>query len=439
MEELPSFRKLSIQSFIGRPNARLARYPLLLKALHKATFESNPDRENVRKLIEKFEELLRQIDERTGKFTNIFKIEQIYDRIRWKEGLKKRNLDLQNSRRNFIRDGILTYRSSVENKKVLLYLFDNVLILAKERETEFGEQIIYIHKKPIFLEYALIVPEDSHLLLNQSKVDPSKQISKFSICLMDLENERMYSFYATTMAAQNEWMQTIQEQIDRRKSLLKIKVSPKVSFYCSLCIVKYKGKYFLGRSDGIYVVSSATSSFRVIKLDQVTKIGIVDDQNIAIVLSARRLLTIPLAHLDGLKQPSVSSKKISNHVDNFFIYLCNGKKLIFAVKRQSSISQIKVYEFLDSKLRILFKNKTKLYRKIFIGSKVVSLKVLNNRLVIACAHGFELMDLHTMQSQELLDPSDSDLQFALSVNSKALDVFQLEENKFLLCFDRTII
>ena len=60
---------------------------------------------------------------------------------------------------------------------------------------------------------------------------------------------------------------------------------------------------------------------------------------------------------------------------------------------------------------------------------------LKSKLCVGCVKGFEIVDLETLDTQGLLDPADSSLDFVQKrENVKPLAIFRID-GEFLLCYD----
>ena len=66
-----------------------------------------------------------------------------------------------------------------------------------------------------------------------------------------------------------------------------------------------------------------------------------------------------------------------------------------------------------------------------------SIFYLKTKLCVGCTKGFEIVDLETLDTQALLDPSDGSLDFVRKKEDiKPMAIFRIENN-FLLCYDGT--
>ena len=71
-----------------------------------------------------------------------------------------------------------------------------------------------------------------------------------------------------------------------------------------------------------------------------------------------------------------------------------------------------------------------------------SIHFLKTRLCIGCTNGFEIVDLETLDTQGLLDPADTTLDFVRKREGREalrpLAIFRVG-NEFLLCYDGRLL
>ena len=61
---------------------------------------------------------------------------------------------------------------------------------------------------------------------------------------------------------------------------------------------------------------------------------------------------------------------------------------------------------------------------------------LKSKLCVGCLKGFEIVDMETLNSQGLLDPSDEDLAFAMKKEAGVpISIFRVHSSDFLLCYN----
>lgn len=74
-------------------------------------------------------------------------------------------------------------------------------------------------------------------------------------------------------------------------------------------------------------------------------------------------------------------------------------------------------------------------QEFYIPVESSSIYYLKTKLCVGCAKGFEIVDLETLDTQALLDPSDASLDFVRKKEDiKPMGIFRIE-NDFLLCYD----
>jgi RHO1 GDP-GTP exchange protein 1/2 len=166
----------------------------------------------------------------------------------------------------------------------------------------------------------------------------------------------------------------------------------------------------------------------------------------------KQVITFPLEALDprdpmaGLKR----AKRISSHISFFKAGYCLGKALVCVVKSSPLSSTIKVFEPIDQNVRrrrqptfrsfLAGGNDTlKVFREFYIPVESNSIHFLKTLLCVGCTKGFEVVDLETLETQGLLDPSDVSLEFVSKRDTlKPMAIFRVD-NEFLLCYDGKII
>ncbi|KAJ2158138.1 RHO1 GDP-GTP exchange protein 2, partial [Coemansia sp. RSA 552] len=135
-EAEPQSRRLPVQSFIGRPATRFARYPLLLNAIIKRTTDSS-EIQRLQSAVDKVKAALEEVDRLTGEASERLRIRQISQRLRLVSGARD-SLALDSPSRQLIREGVLY---SGDSSQVLVFLFDNSLIMAVEEKVTYAKGI----------------------------------------------------------------------------------------------------------------------------------------------------------------------------------------------------------------------------------------------------------------------------------------------------------
>lgn len=141
------------------------------------------------------------------------------------------------------------------------------------------------------------------------------------------------------------------------------------------------------------------------------------------------------------------ARKISTNASFFKTGVCLNRTLVCIVKSGTVSSTIKTLEPIDHQGRGGKKppairkflqggnDLLRIYKEFYIPTESSSVHFLKSKLCVGCTKGFEIVDLDTLDTQGLLDPADSSLDFV----QKRLDVRPLAiyrvDGDFLLCYD----
>jgi hypothetical protein len=186
-------------------------------------------------------------------------------------------------------------------------------------------------------------------------------------------------------------------------------------------------KLIYGTDNGIYMSDrrskdNATPK-RVIDVPSVTQVDVLEEYQLLLVLSNRSLLSYQLGALDP-NEPisSKRAKKIQSHCNFFKTGICLGRHLVCCVKSSALSTTIKVYEPNDamsrtkkqkglSKMFNAGQDELKPFKEFYIPTESSSVHFLKSKLCVACARGFEVVSLETLETQSLLDQADTSLDF----------------------------
>jgi hypothetical protein len=156
----------------------------------------------------------------------------------------------------------------------------------------------------------------------------------------------------------------------------------------------------------------------------VTQVEVLEEYQLLLVLSNKNLLSYPLEALDVNNQSPLTKrpKKIVGHANFFRAGVCVGKHLVCAAKTSGLSTTIKVFEPMDTMtnrakgpgLSSLFKSNQEVlkpFKEFYIPTESTSIHFLKTKLCVACARGFEIVSLETLETQSLLDQADTSLDF----------------------------
>ncbi|KAH8116525.1 CNH-domain-containing protein [Phellopilus nigrolimitatus] len=487
-ERRPESRKLELNGYLTKPTTRLARYPLLLGVVLKYTPDDNPDKKDLPRVIAIVKEFLEKVNVESGKTENRFSLLQLDQQLVFRAG-EEVDLRLKEEGRELVYKGNLKRRGGAQgdSSDLQLFLFDHALLMVKQKEKHKHEQH-KVYRRPIPLELLLISAPDEagastvrqvngkthgKILTKRNSfnknlpppppaIAPTKSSSKdgFSITFVHLGRKYyQITLWASTHVNRRKWLEVIQKQQEamRERSMVFDTVTFCEGFFTGVNKVNCAAPFDHGRrvaygtNDGVYFSNLRDPSrhpVRVLGLPDITQIDVLEEYQLLIVLSEHSVITFPLEALSehdpmgGLRR----AKRISSHTSFFKAGMCLGKTLVCVVKASQLSSTIKALEPIEYAVR--GKNKPtfkkliqggndtlRLFREFYIPVESSSIHYLKTKLCVGCTKGFEIVDLETLDTQALLDPSDSSLDFVQKREDvRPMAIYRIE-NDFLLCYD----
>ncbi|KAI9476322.1 MAG: CNH domain-containing protein [Benjaminiella poitrasii] len=527
-EKQAETRKLPFRHFIILPITRLQRYSLLLEAILKRTTEER-EKQNLTKCITRIKEVASKMDTLTSEAKQTLRIRQINDKIRFKPGHYKQRLDLLKPGRQLIYEGPLKRRSHLESVDLHVFLFDHFLLMTKPKKyaSSNSDSIEHyvISKNPIPLDLLVIndvsenfifssfrtgkgthvrsaststlsslipsspAPTNNTISRQQSLDNTSQYINQSSLMIRHLgKHGGDYILYTDTPSSRLVWKEKIlsaQNQLMKREEENKVFDLVTISdttfaqsgsvlqnhgkVTCATSFVNSKGSktVVLGTQHGVWMGKEGdTNGLKKILRDcDVTQVGVLEGQNILMVLADKVLTAYPICHLDPVNstKPLSLSKKssekntgvfrqLSSHTSYFNMGTCNGKTFVVTMKRKGSDSHFKVYEVLcgdlnDAKNAKYLATKTsfmtkppawfRVYKEFYIGTDSSAVHFLKSKLLVACSRGFEVIDLENLSEvkHNLPNLENKDFSFITAADAKPLGIFRYNEN-FLMCYDK---
>ncbi|KZS94658.1 RhoGEF Rgf2, partial [Sistotremastrum niveocremeum HHB9708] len=485
-ERRPESRKLELNGYLTKPTTRLARYPLLLQVVLKYTPDENPDKTALLQVIKIVKQFLERVNVETGKTENRFNLLQLDQQLVFRPG-ETVDLRLREDVRELVYKGNLSRRGGVQNDigDLQVFLFDHALLMVKQKTKQ--EQF-KVYRRPIPLELLLVsVQEDSSSRQGTSRpynkslikrnsltrlqtplssvssiVPPKVPDNKTGYPMTFVQLGRKYyqiTLWANTWMGRKKWLENIakQQEVMRNRSLIFETVVITESFFVGVnkvnCAAPFGGgrKVAYGTDDGVYfsdLLYLDREPVKVLALLNVVQVAILEEYQLLVVLSERQVVTFPLEALDsqdplaGLKR----AKRVSSHTSFFKAGTCLGKTLVCVVKTSALSSTIKTLEPIDQQIR--GKNKPTFrkllqggndtlrpFKEFYIPVESTSIHYLKTKLCVGCTKGFEIVDLETLDTQGLLDPADTSLDFVQKRdNVHPMAIFRVD-SEFLLCYD----
>ncbi|EPE35045.1 DBL homology (DH-domain) [Glarea lozoyensis ATCC 20868] len=461
-------RKLELNGYLTKPTTRLARYPLLLENVLKYTEAGNPDKDDIPVAMKMIRDLLTRVNAESGKAENRFNLKRLHEQLRFRPN-ERVDLKLTDEKRELVFKGTLK-KSPTDPSDIQAYLFDHAMLLVRVKMIGKKEEV-KVYRRPIPLELLSIremdevipklgvVKRPSSSLIPGSKTGANDGARKegFPITFRHIgKGGYELTLYANTAGSRNKWMEHIGEQqsILRRRGDFYNRSIMSSGFFSAAnrvnCVAPFDGgrKLIYGTDSGIFVSDrrakdQAAKPVRVLDATSVTQIDVLEEYQLLLVLSQKSLLSYPLSALNP-NEPALSKrpKKIQSHCNFFRTGICLGRHLVCCVKSSALSTTIKVFEPNDAmskgKKQKGFKmfnsgqDELKAFKEFYIPTESSSIHFLKSKLCVACARGFEVVSLETLETQSLLDQADTSLDFvARKENVRPIHIERLN-GEFLL-------
>ncbi|TQS36289.1 hypothetical protein Golomagni_03267 [Golovinomyces magnicellulatus] len=463
-------RKLELNGYLTKPTTRLARYPLLLDNVLKYTDKAsnNQDLTDVPIAMKMIRDLLTRVNAESGKAENRFNLKRLHEQLRFRPN-ERVDLKLTDPGRELIYKGALK-KTPTDPSDIQAYLFDHAMLLVRVKTVGKKEEF-KVYRRPIPLE--LLSIREMEEVMSKSGVSkrPSSSLKPgtksinsdaskkegFPITCRHLgKGGYELTLYASTAGSRIKWMEHIGEQqasLRKRGDFYNRYVISNDFFSSSNrvnCVAPFDGgrKLIYGTDSGIYVSDRKskdgnTKPQRILDATNVTQIDVLEEYQLLLVLSQKSLLSYPLSALNP-NEPALSKrpKKIQSHCNFFRTGICLGRHLVCCVKSSALSTTIKVFEPNDAmskgKKQKGFKmfnsgqDELKAFKEFYIPTESSSIHFLKSKLCVACARGFEVVSLETLETQSLLDQADTSLDFvARKENVRPIHIERLN-GEFLL-------
>ncbi|EPB91715.1 hypothetical protein HMPREF1544_01426 [Mucor circinelloides 1006PhL] len=495
-ERLPQSRKLELNGYLTKPTTRLGRYNLLLREILKHTPKDHPDQETIPRVMTIIAKFLADVNRETGRTENSFNLQLLNERI-VNKNISNFDLDLTASNRQIIMKGTWKKGSgSTESSEVLVYLLDHCLLIMKTKQNEEKYKLV---RKPIPLALlsitfpdltkraSTIIPlgrpsnasaADINITTNNTLYDDIDSTNNnidytnnthnnipkngFPISFVHLGKQSSggpITLYATTLSIRKQWADKIEGQ---RKALVeKHKVfnikSINESFFSSFnkvnCTAVFdNGKSLvLGGDQGVYLKKEGSGDelIRILAMDKVSQIDILEQSNLILVLADKILYTYSFDTLLSTESGMKRGRKISSHVSFFKVVDGIEKTLVCFVRYNAMTSTIRALEpYETTKEANKKKNKNlgrlirgnnealKAYKDLYIPGEASSIQFFKNIICVGSARGFQMVNLSSAEVQSVLDPNDESNNsiLALHENMKPISMFRHKDGNILLCY-----
>ncbi|WFD35870.1 RHO1 GDP-GTP exchange protein 2 [Malassezia cuniculi] len=478
-------RKLELNGYLTKPTTRLARYPLLFGQVLKYTEDSNPDSVLLPRVIKHIQSLLSRVNEASGRSENRFQLSMLNDQLVFRPG-EMVDLRLKEENRELVFRGTLKKRGGAqsESAEIHVFLFDHALLLVKNKIVHKVE-MHKVYRKPIPLEFLVVtIYEDMpSSRLASSRVRsistrttigkrssasvygsaPPKQDAKtgYPITFSHL-GKKGYSItlWAPNIASRSKWFEHVEarQEIQRSRSHIfdvvpltePLNETPMNRITCAVPF-DFGRRVVYGCDDGLYLADLQDSSrapVKVLPLTGVTQVDVMEEHQILLVLADQSVHTFALDALDPTDPVSSlkRGRRVSSHTSFFKVGVCLGRTLVCIVKSGPVSSTIKTLEPIEQNVRTkkqpTFRkllqggqDTLRVFKEFYIPNESSSIHFLKSKLCIGCTKGFEVVDLETLDTQGLLDPADSSLEFVQRrENLRPMAIYRID-GVFLLCYN----
>ncbi|KAF7543108.1 hypothetical protein G7046_g10060 [Stylonectria norvegica] len=447
IERRKESRKLELNGYLTKPTTRLARYPLLLENVLKYTEDGNPDKEDIPKVLTIIRDLLGRVNAESGKAENRFNLRKLHEQLRFRPN-EKVDLRLTEEGREMVFKSQFKKSPTDVTAEITSFLFDHAVLLVRIKQNGKAEEI-KAYRRPIPLELLAIremeevIPERGAVKRSSSSLIPgiranvgdARKGEGWPITFRHLGKAGYeLTLYAANQAARKKWLEFIdnaQQRLRARADFFNTTIISS-NFFAGTnqvnCVTPFDGgrKLLYGTDSGIYVSDRKNKDQiprRVLEAANVTQIDILEEYQLLLVLSNKTLQSYPVSALNP-DEPALSRrpKKIQNHCSFFKTGICLGRHLVCCVKSSALSTTIKVFEPNDAmtkgkKQKGLGKfmagghDELKPFKEFYIPTESTSVHFLKSKLCVACARGFEVVSLETLETQSLLDQADTSLDF----------------------------
>ena len=445
IERRKESRKLELNGYLTKPTTRLARYPLLLENVLKYTEGENPDTEDIPKVLTMIRDLLGRVNAESGKAENRFNLRRLHEQLRFRPN-ERVDLRLTEEGRELVFKSQFK-KSPTDPAEITAFLFDHAVLLVRIKQTGKTEEI-KAYRRPIPLELLAIREMDEVIPMQGMKRSSSSLIPSIRTNNADTKKGEGWpitfrhlgkagyelTLYASNQAARKKWLEFIdnaQQRLRARADFFNTSIISS-SFFVGpnqiKCVTPFDGgrKLLFGTENGIYLADRKNREQiprRVLETPNVTQVDVLEEYQLLLVLSNKTLQSYPMSALNP-DEPAMGKrpKKIQNHCNFFKTGICLGRHLVCCVKSSALSTTVKVFEPNDAmtkakkqkglgKLIAGGHDELRPFKEFYIPTESTSVHFLKSKLCVACARGFEVVSLETLETQSLLDQADTSLDF----------------------------
>ncbi|CAE6365111.1 unnamed protein product [Rhizoctonia solani] len=382
-----------------------------------------------------------------------FTLFQLDELLFFGDAKEKHSLKLKDPRRRLIHQGFLGYKSKQNDCRV--FLLDHALIVTELKVVGGRERLRVVHH-PIPIGLLQVSLHQTRLTLFGYIPLPVCEVRyqlRFSSLGKRFNNNKTLTLFSSSVEAANTWIETIRAQRDVNQQSSEFNVltlgqdiirrNGEIRVNCVALYGKDQTIVY-GTGDGVYVQLQNGQPRKAIDLADVQRIDVLEDLSLLVILAERSVLTFPLETLE-MEEPTKHMNRITiaSQTSFFKTGTYKDRTMLCTVKASSTSSTIKILESVVSlptsspnqrgQTSSPDKDKLRPFREFRLAKGLYSVQFLKTKLCVASTTGFDIVDLETLDTQALLDPTDQKLDFVHHIEPRPLRVYCIG-GEFLVCY-----
>ncbi|ADM11190.1 Rho/Rac/Cdc42-like GTPases guanine nucleotide exchange factor [Encephalitozoon intestinalis ATCC 50506] len=210
---------LGVKHFLYRPSQKLARYPMLLRAVAKNTEgELKSAYEN---LIEKFMKIAKNADKEFNRFGTQFAIYRLGINFSYKKEVRNQHcLALFQKKRRLLKEGKVLVRGETkeDSPTCKLFIFDHLILICDYPKNKFAE--IFIREEPIFMARLVVLKKDTGFFPQDESFEELSPL-----LLFEIGGDKAQGLYFQDKGERDVYYNIIQKAILQARSKLRSDVT----------------------------------------------------------------------------------------------------------------------------------------------------------------------------------------------------------------------
>ncbi|CAD26201.2 hypothetical protein [Encephalitozoon cuniculi GB-M1] len=244
---------LGIKHFLYRPSQKLARYPLLLKAVVKN--EEGGLKDAYERLVESFKAIAKNADREFNKYGTQFAIYRLGMSFKYKGTVRNQQcLALFQKKRKLLKEGEALVRSSTREGSAVykVFVFDHLILICDYPQNKFAD--LYINDEPIFMPRLIALKEDPGFF------DKDEDFEEFSsLFLFEAGSAKAWGLYFHDQGERDVYFKIIQKAVHRVRAKLRDDISLRtlpfetgetVRYACQANNTDWRGESFSSSNSG---------------------------------------------------------------------------------------------------------------------------------------------------------------------------------------------